>query len=310
MPDKLKRVFTVNVLEENDGKYKVVEKEYAVIVPSLKVQLEANKVRSQTFNRLLKDGVMLREELEKILKERNIWDDEKQAEFNLLKAEVLKGEFALSQGGIKLKEARDIAIQMRDYREKMIALLSKRTDLDSQTCEGQADQERFNFLFANCLVYNDDSNTLYFKNGLAEYLENTDDPVAAKGASEFYYLISDSGPVDSTLPENVFLKDYDFIDDNLRLVDPTTKRLVNEAGHYIDEFGNLIKYKEDGSYYYVDINGNEVDIQTGTYVDTNKKPFLDDDGNPVVKDDEVKVEKKRAPRKRRAKKTETVDTDA
>jgi len=187
-----KIVFKVLLIENEGEESKIVEKEFAVILPTLKIQLEANKVRSKTFHRLLKEGVMLRDELDKALKERDMWNTEKETEFNRLKAEVLEGEYALSQGGIKLSEARSIAIKMKKNREEMINLLTSRSELDSQTCEGQADQDRFNYLFVNCLVYNDEVNTPYFKGGLAEYLENSDDPVAVKAASEFYYLISNT----------------------------------------------------------------------------------------------------------------------
>ena len=57
-----KRVFTVKTLEGD----KIVDKEFAVILPSLKVQNEASRLRSKTFHKLLREGVILREELEKI----------------------------------------------------------------------------------------------------------------------------------------------------------------------------------------------------------------------------------------------------
>lgn len=294
-----RRVFTVKTLEDD----KIVDKEFAVILPSLKVQNEASRLRSKTFHKLLKEGVILREELEKIMKERGTWNEDINLEFENLKREVLDGELVLSKGGISLTEARDIALNMRTKRERMINLLTNKSDLDSQTCEGLADQERFNFLFVNCLVYNDDSNTLYYKN-LDEYLDNADDPVAVKGATEFYYLISDSNPVDDNLPENKFLKEYDFVDDNLRLVEPSTNRLINEDGQYIDELGNLIQYNDDGSYDYVDINGNKLDMITGSYAVDEKKPFLDNDGKPVVKT------KTNTIKKRRTRKTKTSESDA
>lgn len=295
-----KRVFTVNVLEED----KIVEKEFAVVLPSLKVQNDANRLRSKTFHKLLKEGVMLREELEKIMKERGAWNEEINLEFETLKREVLEGELTLTQGGISLNKARDIALNMKEKRERMISLLTNKSELDSQTCEGLADQDRFNFLFVNCLVYNDDSNTLYYKD-LDEYLENADDPVAVKGATEFYYLISDSDPVDDHLPENKFLKEYDFVDDNLRLVEPSTNRLINADGKYIDEFGNFVKYNDDGSYDYVDFDGNKLDMTTGSYAVDEKKPFLDDDGKPIVK-----TKTKTPVKKRRTRKTKTSESDA
>ena len=61
----------------------------------------------------------------------------------------------LEKGGIKLSEARDIAIDTTKKRQQMVEMLVARSELDNHTCEGQADNTKFNFLFANCLVYND-----------------------------------------------------------------------------------------------------------------------------------------------------------
>ena len=80
---------------------------------------------------------------------------------------------------------------------------------------------------------------------------------------------------ESNLPENKFLKKYKFIDDKLRLVDKKGRlidadgKLIDEEGRYIDDQGN-----------YIDKYGNRVD-KDGEYL-VESKPFLDDDGNPIV----------------------------
>jgi hypothetical protein len=83
---------------------------------------------------------------------------------------------------------------------------------------------------------------------------------------------------EKSLPENKFLKKYKFVDDNLRLVNKDG-HFVNEDGKLIDENGRFVD--ENGNF--VDRDGNRVDAD-GEYV-VDSKPFLDDEGNPVVLED-------------------------
>ena len=172
---------------------------------------------------------------------------------------------------------------MTENRNKMVELLSSRTDLDANTCEGKADAARFNFLFSCCLVYDEDDgdhkvDDLYFPKKLDDYLTNQDDPVAALGATEFYYLVSGSDSLDAKLPENKFLRKFNFVDKQLRLIDKDG-RLINKDGKHIDEDGNFIKWNTDGTSTTVDPAGRIVN-DDGNF-DVEHSPFLDDDGNAV-----------------------------
>ena len=260
-----KRVF------EYDGK------EYAVTRPSMQQLTKANEIRRKTFNEELSAGTILRDQLDEELRKRKLWSDDREVRYQALRQEVVNLEFELAKGGIPLIEAKEKAVDMRRKRAEMVDMLSSRTDLDSITCEGKADAVRFNFLFANCLVYND-SGDLYFKNGLSDYLLNQGDPVASMGATEFYYLISDSDDVDSRLPENQFLKKYKFTNEDGQLVDKD-KRLVDTEGRHIDEYGNYIKWTSEEEFIYVDFEGRQLTEQ-GDF-DVEHSPFLDEDGNPI-----------------------------
>ena len=320
MPDVTKRVFKVHTLEydkngnikfNKDGTPKFVEKEYAVRIPTYKVMEEANKLKSKVFYEALNAGELLRDQLEDILRQRGLWNDQRQAEYDTLRKEILDREYQLQKGGIKLSDARRLAIEMKEKRQRMVDMLSSRSDLDSQTCEGKSENARFNYLFAHSLVYNDDELTPFYPNGLEDYVVDMDNPIAIKGATEFYYLLSGTEDLDDKLPENLFLKKFEFVDESYRLVDKT-QRLIDKDGRYIDEYGNYIEYNEDGTYYYVDINGRKLDETTGNFVIDEPSPFLDDYGNPIASEEPVQEEKPKTTRRRRTKKaeTETVDADA
>jgi hypothetical protein len=269
---------------------------YAVRIPKVQDIKEANELRSRTFNEALSRGDLLRDQLESELRKRSLWNDNREMEYQTLRKEVLDGEYRLEKGGIKLKQAKNVAIDMSEKRAKMVDLLSSRTDLDSNTCEGKADAARFNFLFASCLVYDEDD-TPYFPNKLDDYLENQDDPVALEGANEYYYLISGSDSLDSNLPEHIFLKKFKFTDDENRLID-TEGKLIDQEGKHIDEDGLYIKWNKNGTSTSVDANGRKVNDE-GRF-DVKSSPFLDDDGSPI---DESKYEeeKPKAEKKRKTK---------
>jgi hypothetical protein len=159
-------------------------------------------------------------------------------------------------------------------------------------------------------VYNDDELTPFYPNGLEDYVVDMDNPIAIKGATEFYYLLSGTENLDDRLPENKFLKKFKFVDAKYRLVEKGSARLVDREGRYVDEYGNYIEYNEDGTYYYVDLNGRRLDEKTGNFVVDEPAPFLDDYGNPISDEEEVAEEpKKKTTRKRKTtKKAETVET--
>ena len=215
----------------------------------------------------------MRDQLEGELRKRKLWNDNREMEYQTLRQEVLDGEFRLQKGGIKLTQARQIALDMSQKRDDMVNLLSSRTDLDSNTCEGRAAAARFNYLFACCLVY-DETDKPYFPNNIDDYLLKQDDPVAITGATEFYYLISGNESVDKTLPENKFLSKFKFIDTKFRLIDKDG-RLVTEDGKHIDDNGNLIEWDDDGNYTKVDPSGRAVNAK-GDF-DVEHSPFLDDE---------------------------------
>jgi hypothetical protein len=274
---KNKETFVVNTVDK-DGQTQATE--YAVIWPKPKDTREAQKVYNSTFAEVLNSGGLLRQRLSDHMREQGLWNDAKEAQQKELVNRLNELELTLKKGGIKLTEARELAIDLRRVRAELRELLARRNELDTNTAEGQAENARFNALVARCLVYNDSGEPVY--RSMDEYLEKGNDEVALNGAQTLaqmmYQLDKD---YEFTLPENKFLSKFKFVDEQLRLVNKdghlvdTKGRLINEDGHFVDKDGNL-----------VDINGNSVD-EEGNYV-VESSPFLDDDGNPIV-DDNAKV---------------------
>jgi hypothetical protein len=256
--------------------------EFAVKSPSLKDQREGQKVYNQAFSDAVKSGSIVRAKLDDLLTEQGLWDDAKQARFLAIQTEINDGEKALSKGGITLAVARGTAIAMKKLRDELKELISVRTNLDTHTAEGQSDNARFNYLVSSCVVYNT-SKKSYFS-GYEDYMNRASDPVGLVGAQKLaamlYGLDSD---FEKKLPENKFLIDYKFVNNDLRYVDEKG-RYVDEDGKLVDEVGRYVN--EDGKY--VDREGNLVNEQ-GDYV-VDFVPFTDDKGKPVVLEKDIKDE--------------------
>jgi len=256
------------------------EKTFVVRSPSLADQREAQKVYNTAFTDAIKSNSVVRAKMDDVLEEQGLWNKEKQKKYENLQQELFDGEKRLAKGGFSLTDAKKLALRMREVRLEMRDLISVRTSLDNHSAEGQADNSRFNYLVSACVVYKDNDKP-YFKD-LEDYMNRQDDPVALAGAQKLANIIYGlDNNFERNLPENKFLKKYKFVNEELRFIDKQGRtidregRLVDENGRYIDEDGN-----------FVDKDGNRVDEEGEYLVDT--QPFLDDDGNPVVLEEETK----------------------
>jgi hypothetical protein len=253
-----------------DGK----EKEFIVRSPSLHDQKEATKVYNQSFSEALKAKAVVRAKLDDLLVEQGLWDNIKQAKFTELQSEILDGERQLAKGGISLLAAKELALKMKKTREDIRELIAVKTNLDTHTAEGQADNARFNYLVSACTVYND-TKEQYFKS-YEDYNNRSSDPIAilaAQNLANMLYGLDDN--YEEKLPENKFLKQYKFVDSKLRLINKEGK-LVDEQGRLVDENGRFINDKGE----FIDKNGNLVD-QSGDYI-VEFSPFLDENGKPII----------------------------
>jgi len=275
-------------MSQDKKEFKFNEVEFFVVRPSLNTLNEASKVYNKTFSQAIGAGAIVRERLDDVLREQGLWNDEKDAAYKMLRKEILEAELKLKKGGIRLAEGRQLALDIKHKRNKMVEMLISRTNLDSNTAEGQADNMRFNYLVSACLVYKDSSRSYY--SNLEDYLNKSTEPLANEAARQLYALLYRSDDdLDSSLTENKFLRRFQFADEK--------NRLINEDGHLIDEDGRLID--ENGRF--VDKDGNFIDIEgnpvtaDGEYL-VDELPFLDDNGQPIVEskiESEEKTDKKK-----------------
>lgn len=268
-------VFECNEQEiDSEGLFQETGKkrEYCVRRPNAKQQREGQKVYNRAFQESLGSGCILRVKLEDFMREQKIWDDVKQQRLIELNKKINNGERRLRGGGFDLDEAAKLAKEMRGYRGQLRDLVSDRTELDVNTAEGQADNQRFNYLLSACLVYNDTQQPVF--SSVDDYIEKAGTEQASMGAQKFAQLWYDlDEDYEAKYEEIKFLRDYGFMNENNHFINEDGK-LVDGEGRLVDEEGNYIL--PDGTR--CDIDGNPLD-KDGNYI-VEKKPFTKK-GKPV-----------------------------
>lgn len=250
--------------------------------PTAKDKNSAQLEYLKAFRKALDNGAILKQRLEDHLVEQGIWDESKQEQYEKITNTINEGDRKLKKGGIKLEEAKEIAISMQDARAEFRLLIAERTAMDTNTAESQADNASFDHLASLCIV--DEKGKPIFSSS-DDYRDHGEEPYVVQSASilasKLYQLDPD---YDKSLPENKFLKQYKFVDEELRTINEDGAlvddegRLINEDGRYIDAEGNFI-----------DRDGNPVDEEGELVVEFS--PFLDDAGKPIILEDTAKASK-------------------
>ena len=250
---------------------------------------------NEAFRKALDSGALLRQKLTDYMREQGIWDEEKQKDNDKYIEDIGAREAALKAGGIRLTEAKAIALELRDLRTDFRNLLSEKNALDTNSAEGQADNARFSELVRLCLI-DPDTKQPRFPDQQA-YDAQGDEPWVIDAASELASMIYGLDPdYDKNLEENKFLKEFNFVDDSLRFINDDG-HLVDMDGRLINEDGRFVAYRtEEGKekqdpeqLYFVDREGEEVVLINGVDGEEEwvkislkeRKPFLDDKNKPI-----------------------------
>jgi hypothetical protein len=206
-------------------KHEDKEVELAVVLPSAKIKQQGRHVHAKAYNNAIQAGAMLREELEGHLRNSKLWSDERQAEYDRLRKVLLDGEKKLAKRGLKLSEARDLAIEMSKARLDLQELLAQRNKVDQDTADAIADQEQFNFFVAHCTVYNENGKPFFTLDGVIRRVDEKGRLVDENGR-----FINEKG---------------EFVDADGVPVDADGRYIVDEEACFLDDDGNPIKEEGD-----------------------------------------------------------------
>lgn len=274
---KNKEVFTIT--REDGGKV-----ELAVVRPSVGAQDNGQKAYNIAFRKAIDSKALTRMEVDAYLRTNRLWTDEMDKEMQELQDKIAENADILeNKGGVRLSEAKSLAIEIAQMRGRIREILYDRHQLDQQTAEAQAENAKFNRLVYECLVYNDGKNTRYYAS-YEDYEQKSGEEAAYTAASKLSDMLYNLDPdYKQNLPENKFLTKYKFMDAEGRLLDKEGN-FVDLDGRRVDKDGRFIN--EDGEF--VNRQGERVDEDGKVLV--KFEPFLDDDGNPLsIEEEEVEV---------------------
>ena len=256
---------------DEDGK----ELKLDIKSPGHKVLQEAQMVYNIELTSLIRSSIandfqlFSREQLEKHLGDLGIWTEKDARLFLQLQIELRASELKLKQGGIKVSEAKNIAIQMKTKRAALLALYNRRSQFDSITMESIADNKKFRFLVTKCVVVSG-SNIPFFTN-INDYEKRQNEKASIDVATSLankLYGYNDN--IVSNLIENKWLQEFSFADNEGRLINKDGK-LIDIDGRLVDEDGRFVN--EQGKF--VDYEGRLIDVD-GNFVVDKPKPFIDD----------------------------------
>lgn len=284
------------------------------------------------FRKALDSGALLRQKLSDYMTEQGIWNEEKDAKNDEYIRKITSKEEMLKAGGIRLSEAKEIALELRGLRAEFRDFLAEKNQMDQNSAEGQADNARFSELVRLCML-NPNTKKPYFPTQ-EDYDKGADQPWALEAASELASMIYGLDPdYDNRLEENRFLKEFEFVNEDLRLVNDNG-HLVDLEGRLINDEGRFVAYKTPEAekeqdieqQYFINRDGEEViEIEVDgekSWVKASlaeRKPFLDDDGKPIItakkedteKEEDLVAEKPETekPKPKRRRKTAKAETD-
>jgi hypothetical protein len=252
-----------------------------IIRPSNSTVQNADRYRAKIWNKCISDGVLTKKELAKFLKERKIWDEEKEKEeSNIIKSlQEIERKLYLGEGldkkKLKISDGVQMALEMRLLRLQLRELISEKLALEENSAESLSDNARFDYLVSDCTFY---SNGEKVYRDVDDYNSKSSDEIAYAAASALAQMIYQiDSKLEESLPENKWLKSFNLVDENLSLVNKEGN-LVDTQGRRIDKNGNYINEKGEK----VDSAGN----------------LLDENGNYIIQveyepDDVQKTEKKK-----------------
>ena len=242
--------------KKEEKRFTFNDKEYVIRPANAHASVEAQKVYNKTFKRAIEEGAILKKSLEDHMRRQGLWDDAKQEEYELLIKKSADIEYKIKTGQYKkASEVRDKSIELKRIRSELSSLLMVRNSMDSNTADGQADNERFFYLITACVYDYETQKSVY--TSLDDYHEKADTELAVKCASEFAnfaYGLEEN--FEDKLIENKLLKKLGLLNDK--------GQLTNKYGQRVDLEGNLLN--SEGAR--IDKDGNRIDI--------NNNPVIDD----------------------------------
>jgi hypothetical protein len=178
-----------------------------IVKPTQKIIQESQMQYSKAFSDYFRKGLLLNKEVEKIVKERDLWDEKSREEFNDLQEGIQKKEDFLNEKNLELndEDAITAAYELSALREEKWRLQREVQSIYDNTAERRAEDVRVQYLTSQC-IYDVKTNKSYFKN-YEDFIDKSDTQVV--GDSIYQMMIYLNGLEQNfmdVLPETKYIK--------------------------------------------------------------------------------------------------------
>lgn len=210
------------------------EVKYFVRKPRHDESMKAQFASARMAKEAIKNGAMSREELESWLRKQGEWNDELQKEAEELENFVRDGIEQLIERGGRTKEgepfskedAKKLAVEMKIKRFQLALMRAKHREMDEFTVEGIAENTKFETLVTLCSFYEPEEGEQPKRvfESVEDYLANAEEEYAVKCATKMSTLMHGfNEDYQKDWPENKFLLEHGFVNENLELIDEESK---------------------------------------------------------------------------------------
>lgn len=244
----------------------------AIRKPTIEDLNEADEIYAEKVASLIKDGIggrkklLLRSQLNDYLRGAGVWTDKDDQDVRKLQLDIAELLEKIKKGGVKLSEGKEIALQISNKRREIVRINQKRQIFDDTTIESIAENDKIDYLIYSCTVYADDGRNYWesFEDMKNDKLNEVYREAARLSMKSLFNI---DPQFEKNLPENKWLKKYNFVDEDLNYIDRKTGERVDREGRPIKELEaelEKLRYSLQG------------DIE-------EEAPFVDDDTNePIV----------------------------
>lgn len=195
------------IFKVKDGE---VEKVLRLNKPSQKVLTKGDFVYRQVFSSAIRAGILTNAEATKLLKDRGIWDEEKEEKAQAMRKDIKALEDRFDDAGLSNEDGKSNCAKLTKLRNELGDLNGLFTSVTDNTAEALAHESRIKFYAAECTVENE-SGARVFKDA-EEFDEKLNHPTNVSAYREA--LISNfervlgvdiPGGLAAELPENKWM---------------------------------------------------------------------------------------------------------
>lgn len=180
-----------------------------------KAQIYVSGKMREIINMPKDEKPLTRQEMYDFMIEQGLWSKEKESRLTELAKLIAEGEDQLQRGGrtkdgkdFSLKQAKELALNMKKWRVEQLALAIELRANDQATLEAYLDSCRFDYLIVNCVF--DSKGNKYFQN-IEDYQTKYEEEAAQQVTLEFNKILYGSFDYESH-PENKFLQKYNLVE--------------------------------------------------------------------------------------------------